>query len=789
MSRPCLLLAAAAAASFAPLAQAQTSTEATPAAATQEAGGLEEIVVTATRKEEVLSRVPISVTAFNQDAMDQRGIRDVGDLLALVPGVQFGHTGFGAQTQIAIRGIASTVGPATTGVYIDDIPIQVRTVGFSSTTAFPDIFDLDRVEVLRGPQGTLFGAGAEGGAVRFITPSVNFREDSGYFRTEVAQTQNGDISYEAGAAKGGVLINDQLAFRASAYYRRDGGFIDRIPYPAAAGPDEPEHNSNWSDAVVLHGQLGWHPTDRLTLTLGLFSQQIHTNDSSNFWVTTPDGALSDPRAHRYINGNGEPETSNDNFFIPSLSIGYRLDWATLSSTTSYMTRYAPGQYDYRLFMNATFGGGANPLPVFATPGYFDNGLLWNRQSNWSQEIRLASNDTDARLSWVTGVFLQSAVQSSAEILNTPFFDITTGIPNASVLFFGAPLVDGKYVYIDYNRTRDNQFAGFGEVNFKVTEGLKLTAGVRVARSEVYFTDIRAAPGDGFGTSVGSEKQNPVTPKFGVAEQIDEHNMVYATASKGYRSGGANRPLPVNPQCTADLASLGFTAAPATYESDSVWSYEVGSKNAFLDNRLRVATSAYYVKWKDIINDVALPSCGLDFIANLGKATSKGFDLQLETRPLEALYLSTSVGYSKATYDKTVEAAGARAPIVRGGWTLGGAPWIVSAAAQYNIQGGVVGAPSYLRADYYYRTRNDGLQALNDPTSASYNPNYPVDPAQQNLNLRLGWLVKSWDLSLFVNNVTNTHYELNVNNQALLGRIIEATAVRPRTYGLTISGHF
>lgn len=787
MSRQWLI---ALAAGFAGEAVAQSSLQAPPTASstTVETAGLEEIVVTATRKEEVLSKVPISVTAFNQEALDQRGIRDVSDLLALVPGVEFDHTGFGSQTKIAIRGIASTVGPATTGVYIDDIPIQVRTVGFGSSNAFPDIFDLDRVEVLRGPQGTLFGAGAEGGAVRFITPSVNFNEPSGYFRSEVSQTQSGDISYEAGAAKGGVLIGDQLAFRASAYYRRDGGYIDRIPYPVEAGPDEPEHNSNWSDAVVFHGQLGWHPTNLFTLTASVFGQQVHTNDSSNFWVSTPNGLLSDPRSLRYINGNGEPETGNDNFFIPSLAIKYAMDWGTLSSTTSYLTRYAPGQYDFRLFMNATFGGGADPLPVFATPGYFDHGLFWNRQSNWTQEIRLASNDTAARLSWVTGIFLQSAVQSSAEILNTPFFDVTTGIPNASQLFFGAPLVNGKYVYIDYNRTRDNQYAGFGEVNFKVTQGLKLTAGLRVARSEVYFTGIRAAPGDGFGTNSGSEKQNPVTPKFSISEQINDQNMVYASASKGYRGGGANRPLPVNPQCTSDLASLGFATAPTTYQSDSVWSYEVGSKNSLFDNRLKLATSVYYIKWKDIINDVKLPSCGLDFIANLGKATSRGFDLQLETRPFAPLYLSTAVGYSKATYDKTVAAAGAAAPIVRGGWTLGGAPWIVSAAAQYSING-PAGAPQYLRADYSYRTRNNGLQALNDPTSASYNPNYLVDPAQQNLNLRLGWLVSTWDVALFVNNVMNEHYELDVNNWALLGRIMLATAERPRTYGLTISGRF
>ena len=751
--------------------------------------GLTEIVVTATRTEELASRVPISVTVFSQDAIDQRGIRSFDDLAQLVPGVSFGKTGFGEQTAISIRGISSLVGPATTGMYIDDVPVQVRNVGFSSSNLYPAVFDLERVEILRGPQGTLFGAGAEGGAVRFITPQINFSGDSpSYMRSEVANTQSGDLSYEFGAAKGGVLINDELAFRASAYYRQDGGWINREPYPAQAGPDEGQSNSNWSDVVVVHTELGWKPTDRLTVVASIFAQEFHQNDSSNFWVSTPNGPLSNPRNLDYINGNGEPETSDDNFVLPSLTVKYALDSAELTSTTSYLTRYQPGDYDYRTFMNATFGGGANPLPVFATPGYFDHGFLWNRQNNWTQEIRLQSTDKSSRLQWLGGVFVQSAAQSSAEILDTPFFDVTTGVPNASVVFFGAPLVDGKYVYIDHNSTLDKQYAAFGDVTYNIIGGLKVEAGVRVARSEVDITDVRAAPGDGFGSNSGTEKSTPVTPKVSITEQIDDGNMLYVSAAKGYRSGGANRPLPVNPQCTANLQSIGYSAAPATYGPDNVWSYELGSKNSFLDNHLKLASSVFYIQWNNIINDVTLPNCGLDFISNLGKATSKGFDTEIDVQPFRSLLITAAVGYVDARYDKTVEAAGATSPIVREGWTLAGAPWTLSTGIKYQFSG-PVGVPSYVRADYWYQTKNNGLTATSDPTSAQYNPTYLIDPAQQNLNLRLGWQIDSWDLSAFVNNATDRHYDLEVNNQALGGQIIQATSVRPRTYGITLSGRF
>jgi outer membrane receptor protein involved in Fe transport len=765
-------------------------------------GDLQEVVVTATRAEEPLSRVPISVAAFSTVAMDQRGVRTFADLADIVPGVQFNSNGFGTQSEIAIRGIASTVGPATTGVYIDDTPVQVRQVGFSSTNAYPAVFDLQRVEILRGPQGTLFGAGAEGGAVRFITPGVNFKTDSGYMRSEVAQTEGGDISYEFGAARGEVLIPDQLAFRASAYYRRDGGYIDRSPYPAEAGLDQPQNNSNWFSTVVVQLEMGWQPTDRLIITPSFYGQEQHFNDQSSLiWLTTPNGPLSNPAEHNYINGNGEAESADDNWYLPSLTVKYNWDHVALTSNTSYFNRYAPGNYDYRLFMNATFGFTTNPLTVFATPGYFDHGYLWNRQDNWTEELRVQSSDADAKLTWLGGIFLQSATQSSSEILNTPFFDVTTGFPaatpfcppgtpSASVCFFGAPLVDGKYVYIDYNRTRDKQYAAFGEASLKLFAGLKLTAGVRVARSEVDFYSERAAPGDGFGTDSGTQKENPVTPRFSISDQLDDNNMIYASAAKGYRAGGANRPLPVNPQCTADLNSIGYSSAPLTYNSDSLWSYELGTKNSFFDGRLRLSASGFYIQWKNIINDVSLPNCGLDFIANLGEATSKGGEIQLEARPTNALYLVLAAGYTDVRYNSTIQAAGAPSPIVREGWTpsLYGSPWVMNATIQYNFpKGGAM--PAYLRADGWYRTKNTGLNAVTDPTSASYNPTFLPDPAQGNLNMRLGWLLRDYDLSAFVNNLTNTHYVLNQGNVANYGKIISGNPNRPRTFGLTVSRHF
>src|ERR1700694_4553243 len=187
-----------------------------------DSGQLEEIVVTATRHEESLSRVPLSVTAMTQETLDQKGIRDFTDIVRFTPGVSIDTSGTNA---ISIRGISSSAGSGTTGIYIDDTPIQMRALGFNPDDTLPKTFDLDRIEVLRGPQGTLFGAGSEGGTVRYIMTQPSVTKESTYVRSEVSITRGGEPSYEAGVAHGGPIIDGTLGFRVSAWYRRDGGWI------------------------------------------------------------------------------------------------------------------------------------------------------------------------------------------------------------------------------------------------------------------------------------------------------------------------------------------------------------------------------------------------------------------------------------------------------------------------------------------------------------------------------------------------------------------------------------
>ena len=244
------------------------------------AEGIQEIVVTATRRAERLQDVPISITAFSQEKLDGLGLKNIDDLSRLTPGVTFSRNGMGSSanyndenSDISIRGIDSSAGSSTTGIYLDDTPVQSRHIGFGAVNVFPQLFDIDRVGVLRGPQGTLFGAGAEGGAVRFITPAARLAAEQRVFALRVASTKNGDPSYELGAAAGGPIISDVLGFRVSASYRRDGGWVDRVAYTRSANDlltlpvyaATTESAANWQETVTARAALKWQATSTLSV--------------------------------------------------------------------------------------------------------------------------------------------------------------------------------------------------------------------------------------------------------------------------------------------------------------------------------------------------------------------------------------------------------------------------------------------------------------------------------------------------------------------------------------------
>lgn len=761
--------------------------------AVSKAGGLEEVVVTATRRTERLQDVPVSATAFTQQKLDVEGVRSIDDLTRIAPGVTFqrdGTTSSGnfndEDSDINIRGVDSTAGTSTIGIYIDDTPIQGRHISFTSFNAFPALFDLERVEVLRGPQGTLFGAGSEGGTVRFIQPSPDLSADSMYVRSEAATTHEGAGSYEIGAAIGGPIIDDTLGFRLSASYRQDGGWVNHVNYSSQAITYA---NSNYQDTVVLRGALKWAITETLSITPSVYYQELRLGDTSAYWPS-----LSDPSAVTLENGNAQRNPSTDPFYLTAVKVEWSAGFALLTSNTSFYSRNQHSISDYTQFDRALFG-----LTLPPPPGDLGTSHDADNQNNFYQEFRLQSIDSAATLVWTTGLFFSHLDENTTEFVFDPTlndeFNAAYGVPFCTPQ---APCPNGEILAQPVSKIVDKQYALYGDATLRVTDSWRLTAGVRVSHIEysgdlVYYGPF-LSPTTGPQTplaATGSNGETPITPKAVVAYHPDPEDLFYASAAKGYRPGGINGEL--SSICGPNLASIGLPTAPEIYSADSLWSYEAGAKNSLLNGRMQINTSAFIIDWNNIQQSVYLPACGQNFVENLGKVRSVGGEIELQARPVDALLLDLSVARVDAKYTETVCAgpsactgAGAAAlPVVTDGDRLPGAPWTFLASAEYSFQA-IENRKPYLRTDYQYMTAQTALQPIQDPNNGVSDPTYTGLPVIKNLSLRAGLRWGGTDLSLFAQNLTDSHPVLNHTRDTNTSELFYDHTVRPRTLGITVT---
>lgn len=764
-------------------------------------GGIEQITVTAQRRSEVLSRVPVSVSAFTADRIDTINAKSFADLVRYTPGVNFDND----TDNISIRGVNSDAGSATTGIYIDDTPIQLRSLGFGSDNTLPALFDLERVEVLRGPQGTLFGAGSEGGAVRYITPQPSFSNYGVYAKSEVSFTQYGAPSYESGAAVGGPIVEDKLGFRVSAWYRHEGGYIDHINYFTG---DTFEKNSNFSDTFTLHAAVAWRANDDLTITPSVFYQNRRVHNDDEYWV-----ALSDRSEGRYINETPELMGNHDHFVLPAVKVDWMLGNAEFISNTSYFDRnqittaYSATLYNLSYFqqsesagvrpvdyVSACHGGlcANDPQPLLLAdrinlpgfPFYKSENIITNTQENFTEEARLQSTDPDARLQWTLGVFYTRQNQLSIEEIHDPQLpELTRYLWGQRIrhIWFEELLPNGDD-YINHTQAHEWQLAGFANVTYAVLPDLKVQLGARYARTHFDFSNFSDGP-QNFGAitgNTGKQDERPFTPMGNVTWQINDDDMIYATIAKGYRIGGANPPFPAS-ACT----ELDF--APSAYNSDSVISYELGSKDRFFGGRVQIAGSVYYLKWKDIQQSNYLSSCGFQYTTNLGSAESKGFDLEGQILVTDNLDVDFALGYTDAHFTSTSVAAGLL--LARTGDKLPGSPWTFSIGAQYNTK--VMEHDAFLRFDYEFASRETGLTPSRDPFvdpvlghTSAYDPALLPEPATNVVAMRAGMNFDRILVSLFADNLFNSHPQLNYGHQDSDTLLFEAETLRPRTIGLS-----
>jgi len=872
----------------------------------QQGADLSEVVVTANRQgETAISRVPMAIVAQTQKSLDQLGIKTSQDLQRLVPSLRIGFNG-GNGPPISIRGIQGN-NAATTGIYLDESPLQARTLGGLVTgggTFLPLLFDLERIEVLKGPQGTLYGSSSEGGTIRYLTPAPSVTTYSSYARAEVNTINHGGTGGELGVAVGGPIVQDKLGFRGSVWARHIGGWVDHVDWRNGKVL-QPDTNSQ--DQKALKFAVLWQPTERLKLTPSIYYAWDRKNDAdityrdvpqyttpalgtllsggANTPISptgtltglpltqrgmlpagyTPNGAIACPGtgvlqcytnvpgyigqtvfihpAHTYgpINlgpydslvntATGENYTGPVNpakamrtskLTVASFTADYDTGPVLIKSITTWLHDSGVGYGDLTLQepqnTTVTVAGGYNPFAqspfIFdlASP-YSSSYYYYGRRYALTEELRLSSAPSDSPLSWIAGVYYQNA--------NTTSHNEATQDRNAlqlallghtqlgiSPLHSAAEIASNLQTATNQN-INENRVAVFAEANYNITHKLKATAGVRWSQEQLRFTSygyglLVAAPFTGNPTGApntpgvpvtGNVVEHPVTPKFSLSYQATQDDLFYATAAKGFRPGGVQSQATA--QCATDLAQLNITSTPASYGSDSVWSYEGGAKIKVFDRRLSLAGSVFHIDWDKPQTPYLLPTCVFSYIQNIGKAVSQGFDLQGDFRATSKLTVNFSVGYTDAHYTQTIQtvpnAAGVRSTLVFEGQQFVGIPhWQATLGGRYDFN--VAGHDAYLVGNWQYTGK---IPNSTPPGTSGYAPDAYTVPATGYLTARLGVLYKGIDFSLFADNLTN---ENALTPNTLTGRatcrttdcsvfasyytVTNGTTFRPRMVGVT-----
>ena len=763
--------------------------------------GLEEIVVTAQRREENINRVPISIAAFTQTDLETRDIKSVGDIASITPGVDFRPVGY--RNWIAIRGISlnagggvAGVGPDTTALYVDDAPIQARYATVAVANAVPFVFDIDHVEVLRGPQGTVFGGSAEGGAIRIISHAPSLTEYSGFARAEGSKIDGGGPNTEVGAAYGGPIIQGKLGFRVSAWSSHEGGYIENDPaqHPHSVANPWPivgglvASNVNKAEKYAVRAELLWKPMDFMTVNAAIYYQNRDQNSADLY-----DALAGDPSNGQFYSTRGLIQPIKDRFYTPSLKVNFDLGWSQLTSVTTDLHRTDLQGYDYTTVLPPALG-----YPLINTMADAEPTVVGTSQDNFTQEIRLQSPNTTDRFRWTLGLYYAKLKQHDLETVAAPTWcDVPTGVVyrntgQTCLQAFGENLIPGDLTYLTNQYFGDESKAAFANVEFDINSHFTVFGGIRYEKQDSTletFSDGGLAGGPSHVTAGNSS--SVVAPKGGVNWKLDDQTLVYFSAAKGYRPGGAQSTTHLNVQsCIDQLNALGN---PTGYKSDSLWSYEIGAKRTMLDHRLSIDGSVYHIIWSDIISSIHIPACATHIASNLGKAKSEGFDLSVKAQLTSNWTTGLYLGYTNARF--TTDSTLFGETTARAGQAVSDiSPWNVTVELGY--QGPLAGNSSwYAHIENRYNSRNDKITPAEDATlipqngGSGYDPDQRTNPAVNQLNAHFGLrFAAGADLSLFATNMLNSHPVLN-RHDGLVDITSGAFTIRPRTYGVALLYHW
>lgn len=724
-----------------------------PPAEPGKAEALEEIVVTATKREAVVQDVPIAISALGGETLRQANVADFEDYARLTPSLQFTTQGVG-DARIIIRGIQSG-GGSTVGVYFDEAVITGANYSDDGGGRQPNIklYDVERLEILKGPQGTLFGASSMSGTVRVITnkPRFNELESSGSFSG--ATVDDGSELYWGEAMVNIPVVQDRFALRAVGWFTEGGGFIEQ----AVAGGVEEDVN----DESTLGGRLmaRWQPTSAMMLTATALHQSAEMDGTQALDGTLALDSFSSTKATR------EPWDEEANLF--SLVLDYALGAGSIVAATSYFDRDIFSPFDTTPTNN-----------LFGLPG-LAGAEQYQTRSIWSSELRFSS-DFEGPFQLVAGLFFERD-ENTNEMTVVQADPVTAEVPctrqrECVEAGFGTSLIFGRRVFVDLD-----QYAIFAQGDYAMTEQLTLTAGLRLFRSDQHNIEqtTQNFPPPTVGGPVQTEpeenlnltaEEDEITYNLSLAWEPSEQTTYYARIATGFRPGGIN---------DAAFASQFGISVPASFAPDSLTNYELGVKTQAFDRRLYTELALYTILWED----QQVPGVSLDgafgFTANAGESRVNGAELELVARPTDRLSASLGVTFTDAKLTQD-QPAPPLDDVPRGfdGDRIPKVPrWSFAGRAAYEFP--VAGYAGYVRGSFSYQGESMSYFNDTDPTNTEIGDFWLVDAAA-------GVRIDNWDVSLFAKNLTNEAPLIDVfrNTDGF-----DAFTVRPRMIGLRIGAQF
>jgi iron complex outermembrane receptor protein len=753
--------------------RADTTSSLTSVPSDSEKSRLGEIVVTAQKRTERLQDVPIAITVLDPQTLAENGQNRLIDYFSSVPGLNVAASPSGGGTQyLTLRGLSAGVYQnPTVATVIDDIPIASSMYWNQGNLTAPDLdpSDLARIEVLKGPQGTLYGADSLGGLIKYVTVDPSTSAFTGRVEVSGVDVPEGGLGYITRGAVN-VPVSDQLAVRASAFYRQDPGYIDDL----TTG----QKNFNSPETYGGHVAVLWRPEDNLSLKLGALIQETHGNTSQ----VNSDGSLQFPQGAFKFTGLPGSSDYYTQTQLYSAVVNAKIAGIDVTSLTGYAINKLLNWFDYSNPIAGVGGVGAvadqlsmahgmSGFTAATSKDYYDTHKV-------SEELR-ASSSIGHWLDWRIGGFYTH--EDNAEAYTNVYAAKPTGA-------LGISLLESVETPVTFRES-----AVFGDVTVHITDRFDVALGGREAWSRQLIEGVNIGPAVPIfvgGTSpssmpaeqgVGNAFTYQVAPKFKITPDL----MIYARVASGYRIGGGN----------PDAALLVAAGLPTSYAPDRTTNYELGIKGTLLDHRLSFDASAYHIRWSNfqidvttIYTDSAGSQQSLGYVANAGNAKSEGVEFSLEGRPTAGLTITAQGSFDNAVLtDNLPAASGAYGP--KGDRLPYSMRLSGGLAANQEIR-----LPSNWVGFFGASVNYIGNRLYEFPYASSPGSPPPARiefPGYAQINLRAGARHDSWLINLYVNNVADRDAVLGVESVLALGATggYYASVLQPRTVGINLAKTF